>query len=56
VGRHQHRRAESRDVLEQVHDLPGGLQVEVSRRLVRDQERRLADHRPGHRDPLLLAA
>ena len=34
----------------------GGLRVQVAGRLVGEQQRRRGDQRPGHRDPLLLAA
>ena len=38
------------------HDLVRGPRVEVSRRLVRQQDRRIVDEGPRDRDPLLLAA
>ena len=54
VGCDQDRGAEAGDVLEQRRDLPGGLLVQVAGRLVGDQQRRLADHRPRDGHPLLL--
>jgi hypothetical protein len=44
------------DVLEEVHDLPGGVLVEVPGGLVGDEHRRLGDDGPRDRHPLLLAA
>jgi hypothetical protein len=37
------------------YGLPGSG-VQVAGRLVRQQDRRFADHRPGHRHPLALTA
>ena len=56
VRRHEHGRAPRGDVFEEVHDPPGRLQVEIAGWLVRDQKRRLGNHRSGHRNSLLLAA
>ena len=42
--------------VEQRQHLGGGGAVEVAGRLVGQEQRRLGDQRPGHRDPLLLAA
>ena len=56
MRRHQHGGAEVGDVFQQVGDLPGGLDIEVAGRFVRDQQRRLADHRARHGHSLLLAA
>ena len=44
------------DLAEQVHDLEGEIGIEIARRLVREDERRLVDERPRDRDALLLAA
>src|SRR5215472_17487804 len=37
-------------------DLPGRHRIQVARRLVCQDDRRVGDHRAGHRHPLLLAA
>jgi hypothetical protein len=42
--------------LQQVHHRFAVLRVQVARRLVRQQDRRLPDNRPRHRHPLLLSA
>ena len=55
MGGHEDGGAELGDVLEQGHDLPGRFLVEVAGRLVRDQKRRLGNHRTRDRHPLLLA-
>ena len=52
----EHRRAAGVDVAEQVHDLERQIRVEVARRLVGQDERRLVDERARDRDALLLAA
>ena len=44
------------DPVEHLHDPDGGGRVDVPRRLVRQQDHRPVDERPGHRHPLLLAA
>src|SRR5580692_11402639 len=41
---------------EECEQFRGGGGVQVARRLVREDEVRLVDQRPGTRDPLLLAA
>ena len=43
-------------LLEDRHDLLGGLRVEVSRRLVGEEDRRIVHEAPRDRDALLLAA
>src|SRR5436190_2078029 len=43
-------------IAEQVQDLPAGLGVEVSRRLIGEEERRFVDQRAGDRHALALAA
>ena len=42
--------------LQQVEDLVAGLAIEVARRLVAQQQRRIGDDRAGDADALLLAA
>ena len=42
--------------VEDAQHVAGGLGVQVAGRLVGEQQRRRGDQRPGHRDPLLLAA
>src|SRR3954471_21287678 len=44
------------DPVQQPHDLDGRVRVEVSGRLVGQQDQRPVDERPGHRDALLLTA
>ena len=56
VGGHQHRRAELVDVDQQLDDLPAGHRVEVARRLVGDEDRRVVDEGTRDRGALLLAA
>src|SRR5690606_3034296 len=56
VGDHHHGRTGPVDPVEQPHDLDRGVRVEVSGRLVGEQDQRPVHERPGDRDPLLLAA
>ncbi len=42
--------------LQQVHDLAAVLGVEIAGGFVGENQRRIGDHRPRHRDALLLAA
>src|SRR5262249_51742568 len=56
VGGHDDRRAGAVDAVEQPHDADGRRGVEVSRRLVGEEDQRAVYERPGDRDPLLLAA
>ena len=42
--------------IEEAEDLPPRLLVHVARRLVGEDERRVADERPGDRHPLLLVS
>ena len=57
VGDHDDRLAVLADrPAEEVEDLGTGPGVEVSRRLVGEDDVGLGGHRPGHRDALLLAA
>jgi hypothetical protein len=42
--------------LQQPHDLPAGLRVQLAGRLVGDQQFRAPGQRPGDGHPLLLAA
>ena len=44
------------ELVEDGEHVRGGVAVQVAGRLVGEQQRRLGDQRPGHRDPLLLAA
>src|SRR5712692_1240154 len=44
------------ELLEQLHDLPALIGVQVSRRLVREDDLRARHHRARHRHQLLLAA
>jgi hypothetical protein len=55
VARHEHRDADLVEPPEQVHDLDREIGVEVSGRLVRDQDRRLADDGARDTDALLLS-
>src|SRR3954447_5213538 len=56
VRRHHDRRAGAVDAVEQLHDPDRGVGIEVARRLVADQKRRVVDDRARDRDALLLAA
>jgi hypothetical protein len=42
--------------VQQRHDLFAGARVQVSGRLVGEEDRRIVDQRPGNRHPLLLSA
>ena len=55
MGHHDDGRAAAIDFLQEVHDLTSHLRVEIARRLVGEEEERVAGQRPGDRDPLLLA-
>src|SRR3954471_10365215 len=50
VRDHHDRRAGPVDPVQQPHDLDGGVGVEVSRRLVGQQDQRPVDERPRHGD------
>ena len=50
------RRPRAVDAVEQLHDPDRGLGIEVARRLVGQQQRRMVDERARHGDALLLAA
>src|SRR5207237_7211376 len=52
----RNRRASLREAVERLLDEPLRLGVERARRLVEDEDRRVAQDRPRDRDPLLLAA
>ena len=54
--RDHHERLAPRERAEVVDDLGLGLGVEVGRRLVQDQDRRISQEGAGDRDPLALAA
>src|SRR5882757_2011448 len=54
VCRHQHGRARPVDAVEQLHDADGGLRVEVSGRLVGDEQLGPVHERPRDRDALLF--
>ncbi len=56
VRHHQDRRAGAVDAIKELHDPHGGVGVEVSGRLVTDQERRVVDEGARNRDSLLLAS
>src|SRR5215212_6872994 len=56
VGDHDDGLALRRQLLEDAHDLLGGLRVEVARGLVGEEDRGAVDERPGDRDALPLAA
>ena len=56
VGGHHHRRPGAVDAIEEPHDPDGRGRVEVSGRLVGEQDQRAVDERAGDRHPLLLAA
>jgi hypothetical protein len=56
VGGDDHRGARAVDPVQELHDPDGRLGVQVARRLVGEQERRVVDERAGDRDALLLAA
>jgi hypothetical protein len=56
VGDHEDGRPGAVDAVEQLHDPNGRVRVEVARRLVADEERRVVDERARDRDALLLAA
>src|SRR5262249_28724824 len=56
VRDHEDRRAAAVDAVEQLHDPDGGVGIEVSRRLVADEQRRMVDDGTRDRDALLLAA
>src|SRR5581483_7838050 len=51
-----HGRAAAIDPVEELHDADGGVGIEVPRRLVADEQRRVVDERARDRDALLLAA
>ena len=50
----EHHGASLGEARDRPHDLPLGLPVEVGRRLVEQQQRRVAQERAGQRDPLSL--
>ena len=56
VRRHDDGRARAVDPVEQLHDPHGRVRVEVPRRLVADEQRRVVDEGARDRDALLLAA
>src|ERR687890_1179775 len=56
VGDHHDCRTGPVDPVQQAHDLDRRVGVEVSRRLVRQQDQRPVDERAGDRDTLLLTA
>ena len=56
VRDHADRRAVGVQLRQQRHHLLAVLRVEVTRRLVREQDRRAADERARNRDALLLTA
>ena len=56
VGGDDHGRARAVDAVDQLHDPDRGLGIEVARRLVGQQQRRVVHERPRDRDALLLAA
>ena len=56
VGHHQNRGAALVDLLQQSHDLPGILGIQVAGWLVGQQDGGLVHQGPGQRHPLLLAA
>ena len=56
VGRDDDGRAGAVDPVEQLHDPDRGDRVEVSARLVGQQQRRMVDEGAGHGDALLLTA
>jgi hypothetical protein len=58
VVRHHHQRGFSRltHLQQQIEDVLTVGGVEISSRLVGEDERRVVGQRPGDRDPLLLAA
>src|SRR3954465_2458026 len=56
VRRHQDRRVGAVDAVEQLHDADARRGVEVSRRLVGDEDHRAVDEGARDRDALLLAA
>src|SRR5689334_20252214 len=56
VGRHHDRGARPIDPIQQFHDADRGLWVEVSGRLVGDEQQRAVDERPSDGHTLLLAA
>jgi hypothetical protein len=56
VGHHEDRLVQlAVELRQQAEDLSGRFPVEVARRLVRDEQRRIADDRPRDRDALLLS-
>src|SRR5215475_8305380 len=56
VSGHHHGRTGAVDPVEQLHDSDAGGRVEVSGRLVGDEQDGSVDERTRHRDALLLAA
>src|SRR5215472_1209324 len=56
VGSHDDRRPGPVDPVKHLHDADRGRRVDVSRRLVGEQDHRAVDERAGHRDTLLLTA
>src|SRR5688572_5199946 len=56
MGHQEDRVARLMQLVEQVHDLPGGVRVEVAGGLVGEQERRLVDQGAGDGYALTLAA
>ena len=56
VRRQQDRAPGPLELVDEIPELPAGLRIESGRRLVEEQEVRIADERAGEREPLLLAA
>src|SRR5450759_1944475 len=56
VGGHDEGGAGPVDPVEQIHDAHAGARVEVAGRLVRQEDQRPVDERPGDGDSLLLTA
>src|ERR671934_2115581 len=55
VGRHQNSRSTRIDLQQQLDDLPRGCRIQVSRRLIGEEDAGVVNQRPGDRDPILFA-
>ena len=56
VRREHDRAARALELVDEIPELPARLRIEPGRRLVEEQQLRIADQRAGEREPLLLAA
>ncbi|MNL46389.1 hypothetical protein D3C87_1690960 [compost metagenome] len=56
VGSHHNRCAAKINFVKELHNSPGSLWVQVTGRLVRNNDGRVIDNRPGNGNPLLFPA